>query len=379
LDTDSVLRILVAHADGRVRQELIEACRRTSPRSASVHAATSAAEATEACRRIAPDVALIDLASDVDLALDAALSLRGDGRLLVGVYNPLVERHHEAELFRRAVRSGFSDFVALPVSDVDLAEVLARSSGGEAARQAAGRVVSFVSHAGGVGTTTLAVSAAMMLAGSEEVRGDVALCDASLPFGNAAAFLGMTADRDLADLVANLDDPGALSAYLVQDPRTGLKVLPCARNAQLAASVTPGSLTQALLRLRSRFTHVVVDTPPSLDLMTLAALDLSEAVFVVTEAVTPTVLATARFLEALAALGFGGDRVRIVVNRHRPGDNLAEGLLAERFRRGIDHFIAWEDGAAAAATEGKPLLLERKAARFAGAIGALADDIVRGS
>ena len=101
-----------------------------------------------------------------------------------------------------------------------------------------GTTITFFGHKGGVGTTTLAVNTALMLAGSHEA-GEVALADTALQFGDAAALLGLAPDRDLADMARGLDEPGALSAYLSQHPETGLRVLARPRELYDAEGLTP--------------------------------------------------------------------------------------------------------------------------------------------
>lgn len=121
---------------------------------------------------------------------------------------------------------------------------------------------------------------------------------------------------------------------------------------------------------------MVVDNATVLDLMTLAVLDLSEKIFVVTEAVTPTVLATADFLRVLEEQGFAPERLRLIANRHAASDgNLPPGTIAQRVGRPVDYVVAHDR--AAAANRGVPVIRGRPKSNFPDVVSKIAEDIAR--
>jgi pilus assembly protein CpaE len=348
----------------------------------AVYAAPSLAAAVERSRHVEPDIVLLDLSQDRDLALEVARELRHPRRRIVGLYNPLVMRDQEIDLLRRATRAGVGDFVPLPASEAEIEQALdaALASRGPAPERREGRLVTFFSHKGGVGTTTLAVNAALELTETAAGPEGVALCDAVLQLGDAAALLGMRPDHDLADLARDLDGPGALDTHLERHGDSGLRVLASPRDPRRAEEISPEDLSRVLIGLRRRFGTVVVDAPKRLDLMALAVLDLSEVVLLVTEAVTPTVVATARLLELLEDQGLGGDRVRVVVNDRFPPrtEQLGERALIEYLGRPVDHVVPYDGAAVHAVNRGEPLVLSRDGSLFQRAVAELVGSLVEG-
>ncbi len=379
-DSGQVVRIFVIHPEATTRDAIDSALRRVCPFPVSIYQTGSLTEGFERAGLLAPRVMVLDLTQDRKLAYDLLQGARSADLLVIGLFNPLLIRDGEARFFREAARSGIDDFVPLPASEEELGEALAGalSDTGRDVVYREGRVVSFISCKGGVGTTTLAVNSAVLLAASGAVDGDVALCDAVVQLGNASAFLGLAPDRDLADLVSDIDDLGALSTYLSHHQETGLRVLASPRDPRDAEQITPDDVSRVLVSLRRRFSLVVVDCPAILDLLTLAVLDLSETVFVVTEAITPTILATARFLELLEEAGFDPERLRVVLNRHSTTEGvLSRRMVEDELGRRIDHLLPEETAAVAAVSRGTPVVMSRPKAQLSAAIGGLAEGMVK--
>lgn len=374
----AVSRILVVHPEPAQRQNLEQTLRRVVDGPATVYQAASPAAGLEAARRLEPSVVLLDLEAERSLALEIARETRRPDRLLIGLYNPLLLPDAQAaSFFRQAARAGIADFVPLPAGEAELKAALAAADGRHETRTTAGegRLVVFVSPKGGVGTTTLAASVALSLVASGTVDGGVALCDAAVPFGTAAALLGVAPNRDLADLVRDLDDLKALGSYLTSEERSHLALLAAPRDPYSAQEITPEQLGRALILLRRRFARVVVDGPAGLDLMGLAAIDLAERVYVITEAWTPTVLATARFLRLLEEQELGGDRLRLVLNRYSDQEDLSADLVAEQAGRPLDFVVPFEPEVLQAGNRGEPVVLTRPDGPFARAAAGIAEDV----
>jgi pilus assembly protein CpaE len=371
-----VLSVLVVHPEAEARRNLIETLRRALP-NYPVHAAEAASptQALQAASWLDPKIVLLDLSAERQLALDAARALRRPGRWVLGLFNPMLAADRGAELFRAGARAGCTDFVALPASEAELAASLAALESVSTEARRDGRLIVFMAAQGGAGATTLATGAALLLAGSR-AAGSVVLCDASLQFGNAAAQLGLAPDRDLADLVRDLDAVTSLTPYLLHQPETGLNVLASPRDPVEAERITPEDLSRAFIALRRRFDTVVVDLPPSLDLLTLAALDLSDRITVVTEATTPAVVSTEKLLRLLEDLGLS-DRIRLVLNQVGATDGLlSEGLISQRLGRPIDRVVPFDRAVVAAGSRGAPLVLGQRRGPFVEALGELAAENV---
>jgi pilus assembly protein CpaE len=367
---------LVVHPEPDARRNLIETLRRALP-NLPVHAAEAASptQALQAASWLDPKVVLLDLSSERLLALDAARALRRPGRWVLGLFNPMLASDRGAELFRAGARAGFTDFVALPASEAELTAALSALETSPAESHRDGRLVAFIAAQGGAGATTLATGAALLLAGSK-AAGSVVLCDAALQFGNAATQLGLAPDRDLVDLIRDLDAITSLTPYLLHQPETGLSVLASPRDPVEAERVTPEDLSRALVTLRRRFDTVVVDLPPALDLLSLSALDLADRITVVSEATTPAVVSTEKLLRLLDDLGLA-DRVRLVLNQYGATDGLlSDGLISQRLGRPIDRIVPFDRAVVVAGSRGAPLVLGQRRGPFVEALGELAAENV---
>ena len=370
-------RVLIVHPDPAVRAEVESVLRRAHRSSIAVRHAAQAGAAVQIGREFDPRIILLDLSQEKALALSVAKELRRPDRLLIGLFNPHLEAGaaSEAEFLRQCVRAGIGDFVPLPLSEVEIAAALAgMPEGGTATHE--GRAITFFSHQGGVGTTTLAVNTALALATGEPSR-SVVLLDANVQFGSAAAHLGLVPERDLGDGLQELAF-GLMSPLPLAGPEPGIAVLASPLDPRAAQMVTPEDLSRALIELQRKYQIVVIDTAPVLDLMALAVLDLSETVVVVTEGSAPTIAGTARLLNMLAAVGFGQERVRLAVSRYRrEADVLSPDVIASQLDRPVDHVVPFAWPVAIGTHRGTPALFERGAAQFGDAIRRLARDVGR--
>ncbi|HEX2193753.1 MAG TPA: AAA family ATPase [Candidatus Limnocylindria bacterium] len=142
-----------------------------------------------------------------------------------------------------------------------------------------GEITTFFSPKGGVGTTTLAVNTAVLLAGGVNQQpgssARVLLVDLDLQFGQVATHLNINPRFDLAGLTTDeqaLADPDLAASYLTQHA-SGLQVLAAPAHPDADFRVGVENLARALDVLRPRFDHVVVDTGSRLEPRTLWMLE----------------------------------------------------------------------------------------------------------
>ena len=264
------------------------------------------------------------------------------------------------------MRAGVSDFLRLPLSGIELEGLLRRRLGG-GRRTAAprGQVLSFLGTKGGVGKSTVAINVACALA--RQGAGDVLVVDASLQHGTVAELLDLEPTTTLLDAIHQLDRlDGTLLRTLALEHHTGLHVLAAPRNAIEASEVGDGALARVLSIARQNYSHVIVDTFPLLEPVTLAVLDVSDLIHVVLNDFIPTVLGTVELLGVIDRLGFPPERIRVVLNHTHPGyrGQLPASDVATRLARAIDYQVPFSRQVLAATNSGDPHILS--AARWRG-------------
>jgi len=139
----------------------------------------------------------------------------------------------------------------------------------------------------------------------------------------------------------------------------GLHVLAAPPDAVEASHVDDEGLSRILTLGRRAYKYVVVDTYPMLDSVIMAALDLSDLVYVVFHATVPSVVGTAHFLDVLKKVGVSEARQRIVLNYNFP--RVSGGLRVDdvngRLNRPVDHVFPFQKKVITALNTGKPYAL----------------------
>jgi chromosome partitioning protein len=145
-----------------------------------------------------------------------------------------------------------------------------------------GRVIAISNQKGGVGKTTTAINLGASLAASEV---NVLIIDAD-PQGNATTGLGITKDPNKPSLYHVLLADVSAKEAVVPTALEGLSIIPADKNlvgANLELVDLPQRefrLRTAIAELRGHFTHILIDCPPALDLLTLNALIAADSVLI---------------------------------------------------------------------------------------------------
>ena len=256
---------------------------------------------------------------------------------------------------------------------------------------AAGELVAFFSPKGGVGTTTLAVNTAVLLAGgggpAPQTNGSgptipasrVLLIDLDLQFGQVATHLNLTPRYDLAGLATDeqaLEDEELARAY-VTPHSSGLSVLAAPSRPEADFRVTLEHLQRIIALLRPSYDHIIVDLGSRLDPRALWLLEQSDAhVFVL----FPEIAA----LRAMSLLkAFLADttplkaRTHLIVNHVFPKELLktrdVENLLRARPAAEVPYT---EVEMIRSVNEGVPLVIARPASPASAALRRVAQAVI---
>jgi pilus assembly protein CpaE len=244
-----------------------------------------------------PQVSVV-LVSDIgsDLSLDA---------MRVGIRDIL---HPAAEL------SEVQAVVERAAQAAQVRRALAASEGpGGGSGPARSRVISVVSPKGGVGKTTVSTNLAVGLA--RTAPGATVLVDLDIQFGDVASALNLEPEYFLPDTLTGsaARDTMVLKTFLTLH-KTGLYVICGPETPAAADSVSAEQVSRLLQMLASEFEYVVVDTAPGLSEHTLAAMDQSTDLVLLTSMDVPGVRGLRKELDTLTELNLLNDSGHIVLN-----------------------------------------------------------------
>ncbi len=254
-----------------------------------------------------PDAVIIDLRSETTIPSEISLLKRQHPHVGVVI---VVSRMDPAQMLE-AMRAGVNEMVAEPVSGANLVAAVHRVLAQRTIKPSTGQVFAFVGAKGGVGTTTVSVNVATVLARASQ--GKALLVDLHLAHGDAAVFLGAEPRFTISDALENihrLDE--AFLGGLVTTTRSGLHLLSsCDRSVPAAANAD--RVRELIAFGAQHYRYLVLDVPRS-DMTMLDSLELASSIIIVAN----QELATVRRAAALALTlrqRYGKDRVSVILNR----------------------------------------------------------------
>jgi pilus assembly protein CpaE len=353
-----------------------------------VGAAAGGPEAVQMASALKPDVVLMDinmpgmdgitatekLAAEVPTAAVIMMSVQG-----------------EADYLRRSMLAGAREFLVKPFSSDELtasirqvwsrekekqsryAPVVATAEPKSNGSDEPASVVAVFSPKGGVGRTTISVNLAVAAA---QAGKRVALVDASFQFGDVGVLLNLNPrNKSIADLASELqagEQYDSLDGFLVAHS-SGVRVLLAPPTPEQAELIGPASVKKVLEALRGEHDLIVVDCPSSFNDTTLALLDEADLILTLLTLEITSVKNMRLFLEVCEQLGYGPEKIRLVLNRADSTLGIRVADVEHSIGRKVDHTIV-SDGRSVvyALNRGVPFFLSNREAQVSQDIARLA-------
>jgi pilus assembly protein CpaE len=267
----------------------------------------------------------------------------------------------EAEARGKALRSGADDYLIKPFHPAELMarmrSLLARyqpneqyippSRGAIAALPAApkkrdpARVIMFYGAKGGVGTTTIAINAAIAL--HKELGRRVCLIDANLQFGDHRVFLDLGLDRlSVVDLATAPTRDSDLVHQILVKHESGIELLLAPPSPETAELVTSDHLPEIVGLLANDFDYILIDVDKRLDEVNLRLMDVAQIICVVMTADLPCLKNVRLVLETINHLGYSASKVKLILNRSNAFTGINVKNAESALKRRIDYQIVNE-------------------------------------
>ncbi len=327
-----------------------------------------------------PVIAVLDPTEQVTAALALAVEL--DRNFSIA---SILVSDQAAELGLAAMRAGVRDIVrpGAPVEEMKHALERAATHSGPRVQQKPGtpgaatqrgKVVTVASPKGGVGKTTVSTNLALGLA--QKLPKSTVLVDLDLHFGDVASALNISPDYTLPDMAHGpaSHDPLALKSYLYLH-QTGLYVVPGSESPAAADAVTSKEVVNLLDTLAGQFKYVVVDTAPGLSEHTLAVLDQTDILVMVTSLDVPGVRGLRKELDTLRDIGLLLESRTVVLNFMHPSRGISVADVEASIGRKVDFQIPQSNSVPISVNQGIPLLQGGSRDPVTKALRALVDTI----
>jgi len=354
-------------------------------------------EGLDLAKEAKPDVILMDInMPDMD-GITATESIQ---RLVPFTKVIILSVQSDPNYMRRAMLAGARDFLTKPPSVEELTAAIRRAGTlsreerskaatsytvqapggvGQVASSAPtilyGKIIVVYSPKGGTGCTTTATNLAMSLNNEET---PVILVDGNLQFGDVGVFLNQQSKFSIVDLAPRADelDPEIVDGVLIKHNVSGVKILPAPSRPEYGENVSGEQFSKVLKFLCRMFSYVVVDTSSSLTDITLAAIDCSDILVLLTTQDIPSLKNSRLFLDLTDALGIERRRILFIMNRFDKRLGITPERISENFKQDIVAVIPLDERVVVpSVNRGLPLMLGDKSKPIARSFLALTESI----
>ncbi len=163
---------------------------------------------------------------------------------------------------------------------------------------------------------------------------------------------------------------------MVKHAASGMHILAAPSKPEQAEKISSTQFSKVLEYLSQIYAYVVVDTASFLTDVTLAAIDLSDVIVLVTTQDIPSIKNCRLFLDLLQTLGVERERILFVMNRYDKRINITPERVAENLKQEVALTIPFDDATATkAVNRGVPFVIDNKSQPVSRGIYMLAESV----
>ncbi len=241
--------------------------------------------ALEKVKGLYPDIVIFTCTSQASAVFELSQQIY---ELMPGCGVILLSESMDLQLLNRAMESGIRKVLSINCSSNELMEAIYKVSLSEKQRLPddskifghKSRVISFFGGKGGTGKTSIAVNTAIALA---QMGRKTIIIDADLQFGDVNLLLNIDSKDTIAELVheKNAFTIDTIKSFTVMHS-SGISVLCAPKSPEYAEYVTGSHIEKIINTVRPYYEFIILDLTPSFNDITLAAVENSDRVFLVT-------------------------------------------------------------------------------------------------
>ncbi len=359
--------------------------------------AGTGAEAVQLSKELGPDVILMDInMPDMD-GITATERIKAESPAIQIV---ILSVQNDANYMRQAMLAGVRDYLAKPPDMAELVGAIRRAGvkareelfkeyTTKAAAQASkvatgklasepielGRIITIHSPKGGVGGTTIAANLGVALKSKNK---SVIVVDGRLQYGDLGLYFNLKGRTNILDLAQRGDelDTDLISEVVLKHEETGVDILTAPQRPEQAEEITSAQFSQVLKQLRKLYSFVVVDSDSTLSETSLAAIDISDLLVLVTSQDITSIKNVRLFFDLADAIGISRHQIVLVLNRFDKSRRITPERIEEISNQKVDVSIPLDEKYVVRAMErGTPFVLQVKSAPVSKAIFLLASGI----
>lgn len=370
-----VLSVVIIDGDKRSRSVIEEYLKPFGHRVRVLGSVATLQDGLRACENTPPAVVILD-ASQLEKGIEEV-------RLILSrhpntsVFVTACEKNPDWIL--RLIRAGASEYLTKPVNPAELTDAIKKAGRLHAMRsgepEKSGNVISVYNPSGGMGTTTIAVNLAATLA----ARGEkILIIDLNHFSSDVSAFLDLTPRYTLDSITANMNRVDATFVMnVIARHSSGINVLSGSEDIDGPVEIMAEQIREVISIVRNLFSYIIIDTGGQLMGRNMAAFACSDHVLFNTVLNLPTIKNARRYLPAMAGQGLTSGKVKVVVNRYMPKDDIriadAEKVLNTKIYLTVPNAYAETK---ASINKGEPLVACYPRSPVAKAISDLAQQLI---